>query len=655
MIHILAADVAAKIAAGEVVERPANAAKELIENCLDAGATEVRVEIREGGRRMLRVIDNGHGMTAEDTPLAFARHATSKLESADDLERIATFGFRGEALYSIAAVSHITLITRHKSEEFGTQMRLEGGNLVNQSRAGSPVGTSITIEHLFFNTPARAKFLRQPATEAGQIASVIQRYALAYPTVRFSLINENKLVFQSNGSGDLFDVMVKVFGVEEAKQMVSLGAVGKAQAADTVEFDLIEEVDFMGDSNRESSAPSNFLSSQSPVVTGYASLPSLSRPNRTGITLFVNRRYVEDRTITHAVVQAYHAILSGGRFPYAVILIELDPGLVDVNVHPQKTQVRFVEERRVFNAVQKAVRRAIVDVAPIPEMTVNPEDRLEVGDWRLSATSQSPVSNLQSPVPGWAERRTSILNAGQQQHAFDLYPQRSVAVPSQPIEAVAASGSEREEDTETEREEARGIAKPKLQPQAPDTQPAPRTTQLPPLRVVGQIGAMYIIAEGPSGVYLIDQHAAHERILYEKFMQQRYGLIDGGVPRQHLLTPLTLHTGSSLAGLVERYLDGLNKVGFEIEPFGSDTYLVRAVPSVLAGDDPLRSLEEIALTLGDRRNAVGEELEARLVKMVCKRAAIKAGQLLSDIEMQELIHQLEACQSPRTCPTVVPP
>ncbi|MCB0160890.1 MAG: ATP-binding protein, partial [Caldilineaceae bacterium] len=222
-IQVLAPDVAAKIAAGEVVERPANVVKELLENSLDAGATEVRVEIREGGQRLLRVIDNGAGIPAAEAPLAFERHATSKLASADDLTHIGTFGFRGEALYSIAAVSHVTLTTRHRDEEFGTQLRLEGGVLQGQSRAGAAVGTVVTVEHLFFNVPARRKFLRKAATEAGRISNVVQFFALAYPACRFSFVNENRLVFQSTGSGDLFDVLVKVYGLEHARQMVPVG------------------------------------------------------------------------------------------------------------------------------------------------------------------------------------------------------------------------------------------------------------------------------------------------------------------------------------------------------------------------------------------------------------------------------------------------
>ena len=228
-IHILAPDVAAKIAAGEVVERPANVAKELLENSLDAGATEIRVEIREGGQRFLRVIDNGHGMTADEAPLALLRHATSKIATADDLYQISTFGFRGEALYSIAAVSQMTITTRHKDEPFGTQVRVEGGNVVAQQRAGTPIGTIITIEHLFYNVPARKKFLRKASTEAGQITAVVQRYALAYPERRFSLVNEGKLIFQSTGSGNLLDVIVKLYGLDNAKQMTPVGVASGEQ------------------------------------------------------------------------------------------------------------------------------------------------------------------------------------------------------------------------------------------------------------------------------------------------------------------------------------------------------------------------------------------------------------------------------------------
>lgn len=620
-IQILAPEVASKIAAGEVVERPANVVKELLENSLDAGATEIRVEAREGGRRLLRVIDNGHGIPEAELPLAFERHATSKLSTVDDLNHIATFGFRGEALYSIGAISQVTVTSRHVSQPYAVSVRNVGGVLQPPMRAGAPVGTTVNVEHIFFNVPARQKFLRAAATESGQIAAIVQRYALAYPERRFSFVNDGRLVFQSTGSGDLLDVLIMIYGRENARQMVSLTGTTRRNTAGLDNLAL--DVDFGGASSARPDASSERADVR---VTGYVSLPGLTRANRSAIDLFVNRRYVEDRSLTHAVVQAYHTLLPVGRYPLAAIFVEIDPAQVDVNVHPQKTQVRFVEERRVFAAVQKAVRRTIISAAPIPDVGVDEAGRL------VRPEGESGVLPA-----GWATRRDVILGAGAQPQ-LDL-----VTPPAQPSQQLPSFLPDAEP------------------PSAPDTPPryaeSPRTAaplvgstpRLPPLRVVGQVGAMYVIAEGPEGLFLIDQHAAHERILYEQYMLQRASGASG-VARQHLLEPLTLHVGARLTGQVAAHLEALQHIGFDIEAFGGDAFLVRAVPAVLAGEDPQRVLEEIVATLGDRRNLVGEGMEAQLVKMVCKRAAIKAGQLLSDIEMQELVRQLELCQSPRTCP-----
>ena len=642
-IHILPPDVAAKIAAGEVVERPANVAKELIENSLDAGATEIRVEIREGGLRLLRIADNGHGILAAEAPLAFERHATSKLNTAADLNHIATFGFRGEALYSIAAVSQVTVTTRHATESFGTQVRVDGGVMASPSRAGAPAGAVVSVENLFFNVPARRKFLRKPATEAGQITAVVQRYALAHPERRFSLMSDGRLVFQSTGSGDLLDVLVKVYNLEVARQMAPVGPTPSAVQSTPAMAALLgapaEEVDFMDHLPPPELTAAAGNAQAVVAVHGYASLPSLTRANRSNIDLFVNRRYVEDRSLAHAVVQAYHTLLPVGRYPMAVLLVTIDPSLVDVNVHPQKTQVRFIDERAVFGAVQQAVRRALLQHAPVPQVTVETDAGLPL----------APAGD-DARVSGWSQRRESILQAGQQP-TLDLYvpPAARRDLPlAGDSEAAAAAG---------------WPAPPAVAGDSP-AHPAMlrgRSPDLPPLRVVGQVGAMYIVAEGPEGLYLIDQHAAHERILYEDFMAQRYATAgaSGGASgaatgntgfSQQLLEPLTLHVGSELAGAVANHLEALDHAGFVVEPFGGDTFLVRAIPAVLAGQEPLRTLEEIVQALGDRRNLVGEEVEARLVKLICKRAAVKAGQLLSDIEMQELVRQLEACQSPRTCP-----
>ena len=425
-ITVLPPEVAAKIAAGEVVERPANVVKELVENSIDAGATEIRVEIREGGRRLLRVTDNGGGIPAAEAPLAFERHATSKLHTFEDLSRIATFGFRGEALYSIAAVSQLTLTTRHRSEDFGTVLRIVGGRLEQQSRAGAPVGTVVNVEQLFFNVPARQKFLRAPATEAGQIGAVIQRFALAYPDRRFSYTSEGRLLFQSTGSGSLFDVLVKIYGLDHARQMVAVGGAppaahdtgsipGSSPGSATGHVPPAEaDVEFMADVGQH--APLRDENAESRIdVVGYVSLPSLTRSNRSAIDLYVNHRTIEDRTLAHAVVQAFHTLLPVGRYPLATIFVTLDPAEVDVNVHPQKTQVRFAQERRVFSAVQKAVRRALVGAVPAPDMTMDEEGRI------LPASSQGGPPGQPAPdVATWFARRDAIVNIDQQHH-LELY------------------------------------------------------------------------------------------------------------------------------------------------------------------------------------------------------------------------------------------
>ena len=479
--------------------------------------------------------------------------------------------------------------------------------------------------------------MRAAATEAGQISAVVQRFALAYPGCRFSYTSEGRLLFQSTGSGDPFDVLVKVLGLENARQMTPIGAAAQAVTSAGVALlpDVSEDVAFMADVTDidplTRAAPTGIR------VTGFTSLPTLTRPNRSAIELFINRRTIDDRTLTHAVVQAYHGLLPVGRFPVAVIFVEIDPEQLDVNVHPQKTQVRFVEERRVFGAVQKAVRYVIVTETAVPDVAMDEDGRLgaPTAPADAAATDDSAVD-----LSGWAARRQSILSAGQHQRDLDLY-----IPPAGPRRDFLSTTPEGAELSPASAALAHSAA-----PSTPSPQLAKRQAQLPPLRVVGQINAMYIVAEGPDGVLLIDQHAAHERILYEKFLAQRFGTVEGAVAQQHLLEPLTLHVGTRLAGEVADHMTELGHVGFAVEAFGGDTFLVRAVPAVLAGEDPQRVLEEIVDSLATRRNLVGEELEDRLVKMVCKRAAIKGGQLLSDIEMQELVRQLELCQSPRTCP-----
>jgi DNA mismatch repair protein MutL len=565
-IRLLPPEVAGKIAAGEVVERPASVVKEMVENSIDAGASDVRVEIREGGRRLIRVADNGCGIPAEEAALAFARHATSKLSTVDDLDHIATLGFRGEALASIAAVSQVTVLTRPRQQTMGHYLRAEAGQITRQEGRGCPAGTVVTVENLFHNMPARLKFLRQPQTEAGHIHDVVSHYALAYPDIRFELSTDGRQAFRSSGNGELYDVLIAVYGLEVAEQMLAVD-------------DPVPE-----------------KSAAAPAVFGYISTPALHRANRSYITFFVNRRWIQDRSLAHAVTQAYHTLLPVGRHPMAVIFVELDPGDVDVNVHPTKREVKFRDGHKVFGAVQRAVRHALVERAPVPSLGHTPRT------WA---------------APDW-ERRQALLGAGQgetvtTQMAMELYRTGDLGDELQPVGPV----------------------------------------RLPLLRVVGQVGQTYVVAEGPQGMYLIDQHAAHERVLYERMMAEHS---QRAIASQALLEPLMLDLDPLLAGALDEHLLMLNHVGFQIEAFGGTSYLLRAVPSILVVPDTLGSagvraaLVDILEMLRQGEDALAAEAEAGLIATVCKRAAIKAGQTLSQQEMQQLIRQLEQCDSPRTCP-----
>ncbi len=574
-IRILPPELAAKIAAGEVVERPASVVKELIENSIDAGATDIKVETRDGGIRLIRVADDGCGIPAEEVPLAFARHATSKIQSADDLERIATLGFRGEALASIAAVSRLTLQTHAAGEKVGSQIKLEGGRIVRQGSHSIPKGTVVTVENIFYNVPARRKFLRRPQTEAGHIHRVVTLYALAYPEIRFTLIGDGHRSFQSAGDGELFGVLAQVFGLETAKKMIPVSG----------EEDGIR-------------------------VGGYVGAPSLHRGDRTRIILFLNRRLIRDSRLSFAVIQAYHTLLPVGRFPIVVLFLEMDPAKVDVNVHPTKAEVRFREPGKAFRAVQHAVRTALVENSPIPEIAPDVWESKPVPSAEQAILPPKPPPAVDVQIP------LDLPRSGEETPLAPREPE------SPPRWNAPAEPSPRREKAET-------------------------AEKLPPLRVVGQVAATYIVAEGPDGLYLIDQHAAHERILYEQMMQERAA---GAIASQGLLQPVPVDIDPLDAAIVAENLNTLKRLGFDLEPFGENTFLLRGVPTVLQRQDPVQALAEVARGLSQGRNLVEKEREEALIRIVCKRAAVKGGQVLSQKEMEALVRQLEETRSPRTCP-----
>lgn len=561
-IHVLPEKVVAQIAAGEVIERPTSVVKELVENALDAGATHIRISVEGGGRRSIRVSDDGHGIPAGEIELAFARHATSKLQTPDDLAHIQTLGFRGEALASIAAVSHVSVTTRHYAETAGVQMRIEGGRVETRRSVGAPAGTVITVENLFYNTPARLKFLKAENTEKRNIATLVTRYAMAYPHVRFVLEQDDREVFRSNGSGQLSDVLVTALGLDLFKHMLEVNG-----------RETTEQV----------------------TVSGYTSAPETSRTDKSRITLFVNGRWIQDASLSYAVTQAYHTFLMTGRYPVAVLMIGLPTESVDVNVHPTKAEVRFQNPNAVFSAVQRAVRRAVIDQAQTPSMGIR--SRLSAA-WATEAHTQMDMGlSLDSP--------------GQYAHQHPF----------------AANG------------EVDAI------PYGPEAPARPRT--LPVLRVVGQVAASYIVAEGPAGMYLIDQHAAHERILYEQFMLDH---ARKELTTQFALSAQTIDLPPAEARLIEENLDALQAVGFKLEPFGANTFVIRSIPALLADQNPIEAVAAILpeLELG---HAPGQaSIEDKIVKRICKQAAVKAGRVLSLDEMQNLVRQLERCQSPHTCP-----
>jgi DNA mismatch repair protein MutL len=556
-IRVLDDITASRIAAGEVVERPASVVKELVENSLDAGATEIRVEIQAGGRRMIRVTDNGHGIATDEVDLAFARHATSKIRSGDNLDDIATLGFRGEALASIAAVSHVTLVSRTADTPTAVQVRLDNGRIVSRAAVGAPVGTSVTAENLFHAVPARLKFLRNEATETGHVQDLVTCYALAYPARRFLLVRDGRTVFQSPGTAELEDTLIAAFGLDVARAMIPL-------TADAAPPPAVEP----------GGVPISVR------VRGYVSPPHVHRATRRYITLFVNGRWVHDTQLGFALVQAYHTLLPKGRFPIAVVAIELAANAVDVNVHPAKTEVRFRDARAVFAAVARAVRTSVVGGAPVAPIA-----------------DANPVSDL------WRAPR-----------GVDTH-RRAATTPS--------GGRSTTQGTFLEHDGAR----------------------LPLLRVVGQVAQAYIVAEGPDGLYLIDQHAAHERVMYEAFMAR-----GGHGTGQRMLSPEPVALAPRQMGVVAERLTAFTDVGFDLEPFGRDAVLVRALPEVLVTTDAGAALRTILDLTAEGDTPVDEAFEARLVRAVCKQATIKAGQTLSSEEMRSLVRQLEDTASPRTCP-----
>jgi DNA mismatch repair protein MutL len=618
-IRQLPADVAAKIAAGEVVERPASVVKELVENAIDAGARHIRVDLSGGGLRLIRVTDDGRGIAASELPLAFARHATSKIGTLDDLEHIRTLGFRGEALASIAAVARVTLVSRTHEDArdgaAGAQVTVENGALGPVAPAGAPAGTSITVRDLFAEVPARLKFLKTRATETGHCLHLLEQYALAYPEIRFVAASEERQVFASPGDGKLLSALVAVYGLRVAEEMVPCG----------------EEADAGGGNER---AEHPLAGGDRPRVHGYTSLPTCYKATRQYLSFFVNRRWVQSRTLGYAVAEAYHSLLLAGRHPVAVINVEIDPALVDVNVHPAKTEVKFLRERQVYAVVQRAVRAALVASATTPEVAPG---AFVIPTWGEPHTGAMEEGDAESAGAAEAARRQAQLWAGLAQLG-----RRDMGAGERADEGAGHA--------------ARGAAGGFVVP-GTDAEGPVGGGRLPVLRVLGQVSQAYIVTEGPDGVYLIDQHAAHERILLERMVAEWRAR---AVSSQMLLEPQPLELAPAEREAVEEHLEALARLGFALEPFGEDALLVRAVPGALAAQARPQALRELLVELAGGDDAAarhGETWEEHALANVACKAAIKAGQTLAPEEQRELIRQLEGTEARQSCchgrPTMV--
>jgi len=554
-IHILSDEMASRIAAGEVVERPASVVKELIENSLDAGATEISISIEKSGTALIRVADNGEGMGPEDLALALERHATSKLRNEEDLFRVATLGFRGEALPSIGSVSRMEIVSRLPLSETGYRIRIEGGKKAAPSVTGSPIGTSVEIKDIFFNTPARRKFLKSPATELSHICDVFNRVALAYPKVHFRLSHDGRIIADHAAVSQGTDRLHQVFGREMARDLIPFSWARSELSA-----------------------------------SGYLSSAPASFPNSRYLITFVNRRFVRDKVLTHAVLQGYETLLMKGQYPAVVLFLEIPFTEVDVNVHPAKYEVKFRRQSMVHETVAEAIRQKLKQEA--------------------KESSRKILPSASGPFTGVMEAQLPYTNRAIEQEKSHLRP-----------DAFPISSGQAESIHD-------GF--------------------FSSLYILGQILGCYVVCSCPHGLALIDQHAAHERVFFEKFRRQ---LNTGNIQKQSLLIPQTIELSAGELLLLEQKVPALERFGFLLEPFGPDSYAITAVPALLPEGDCRPIVRQMVAELADVENSekLRQHLEERLATMAC-HSVIRANRKLEMSEMRELLRELDQIEFATQCP-----
>lgn len=573
-----------KIAAGEVVERPASVVKELVENAIDANSTIIEIEVEEAGLSKIRITDNGDGMEEEDVQMAFARHATSKIKDDKDLFRIRTLGFRGEALPSIASVAKVDMKT--STGEAGTRIVLNGGEVEAFEKAPSRKGTDIQVSDLFFNTPARLKYMKTVHTELGNITDIVNRLALSHPEISFRLIHNERKLLHTNGNGDVRQVLAAIYGLNIVKKMIPI-------VGETLDFS----------------------------ISGWAALPEITRASRNYITTMINGRFIKNYALVRAIQEGYHTLLPIGRFPIVMINIEMDPILVDVNVHPSKMEVRFSKEAELNELVTQSIKAAFKTKELIP----------------AGLQRDKPKEVVQHEQPSFdldhlprVKEETPFLQSAPPKPEPSVKEERVIVEqpPSRPQEQTILAGDYIEDGTEEKREES-------------------KESRVPPLYPIGQMHGTYILAQNEKGLYIIDQHAAQERIKYEYF-REKVGQVASEL--QDLLVPLTFEYSQDEAIKITEYKEELEKVGVFIEPFGINSFIVRSHPQWFPKGEEKETIEEMIEQLLTMKKVDIKKLREEAAIMMSCKGSIKANHYLQMSEIQALLDELRRSSDPFTCP-----
>jgi len=632
-IRILSDQVANQIAAGEVVDRPASVVKELLENALDAGATRIRIEIEGGGRKLIRIADDGCGMSRDDALLAFERHATSKIRSSDDLLSIATLGFRGEALPSIASISRLELVTRIADQATGTRVEIAGGKVLAVEDTGGPVGTTLAVRDLFFNTPARRKFLRAETTELSHVTALVTHYALAHPEMHFELHSATHALLTAPPVREAAERIFQIFGRDTLDQLVPVAAERRFDRTG-----IPEPPPWRRDEDYRPPDPGTLR------LTGFVSKPTLQKLNRNSIYIFVNQRLIRDRLILHAIVEAYRNIIPPTSFPVMLLFLEMPPHEVDVNVHPAKTEVRFRQQSLVHDFVRESIRVALMKARPAADfmaaLTASPRASSslipEVGSGEVEAGSE--------PVEAAEEAAAFALSQPeampQEQHLpfavalAETFPRSTapIATPAQPEQPAARSNGH-------------GCGEPEF----PEGAEEPgNLASLASLKALGQLRESFILAVNDEGLWIIDQHVAHERVLFEKILRERQV---ERVGRQRLLMPMLIDLLPQQMVVFSTLAEELERNGCEAEPFGPHTIAIKAAPAGLAGAELERMIFEVLEQPGTASQSENlETARTRIAASIACHAAIKVNMPLDPARMEWLLAELARTEHPTSCP-----